>query len=232
MSAIIKTPISDKVNKKSGVTREDVLSTINSDSFPAIYVDDSAELSVSGGILKCGTLEVYLIEKTIIELVKILRDNGFNAFITDPKMSACPAILLNDFESKLITNIEADSSPLRLSEYHAKSSKNLVKLDELNIKREVLSIVDIEPAVDLHYSTDKRDELHYEIDGDLLYINNIHKSVVCLISYTVNKYFLFCSKENILNSYKIVDTYNKAEVNSIELFNLLKATNSNNKDVA
>lgn len=235
MSNIIKTPLSDRQSKAKSVTRSNILPLINSDATPSIYINDTTAISVSDGILRYGNKSIYLLNKTVIEIVGTLRDNGVNAFLTDIKMAGLPAILLNDFNSNSILVIDIESSPIRLSEYHGEYSKNLIALSESNIIRSIAAIVatNVRSGLDrdIFYSKDVDDLYSYEVSNDLLYVNNLDSPTKCIMSYSINNYFLFSSNENLLNTYNIIDKYNNAKINSHELDNLLKAINSNNKDV-
>jgi hypothetical protein len=225
MSDIIKRKISDRCNRKSGVSRNHILEHTKIDMFPSIMIDDQIDIIIEDGILYYGDSKIFLMDKLIVDIVRTLRDNGVNCFLVNQDVAAYPAILLDDIRSSTAIQIDVNSSPVRLSEHHAPTSMNLVTIDESKILRNIAVVADGNQSY-----LDDNSEFSYEVENGLLYVNNIGINTKCIMTYKISKYFLFSKRENVLNAHNAIDKYSRSNVYSHILLDTLKAINSNNKD--
>lgn len=219
MTNIISTQLSDKIKQAKDITRTKICATLQKNIFPGILINSEEYVKIENGLLSLESDSILLFGKTLIEIVKFLNDNNVDAWLTSSFLAGYPAILIQDFRSHTPIKISPDSSPLRLSEIHSISSNNLVVFSEDYISRDVLNVWE-----------NNKISTTYQRLNDLLFFDNIN-SVSCLINYKISKYFLFCGKENIVNTSKVIG-YDYGNVGrTTELDDLLIKINSENKDV-
>lgn len=219
MNQIIKTSLSDKVKKDTGITPSRISSELLSKAFPSILIESEEQITVNNGQLCVGPICILLSDKTIIEIVKFLRDNGISSFLTTPGVAGYPASLLLDFNSHVVININPESSPLRLSNIHSAYSSNLVVFSEDNIDRDILGVWN-----------NNVPSTGYERVSDLVFFDNPN-NVSCLVEYKINKYFLMCGKENTFTLSSVIDNHFSQENVTPEISDLLIKINSDNKDI-
>lgn len=211
MTKIIATPLSAKKSKESGVTHNKIQAHIQGKVYPSIYIDSEKRISVADGSIVISGKSFSLVGKTLIEIVKILRDNDVSADLTSSSVAGYPASMIQDFESVSTMSFNVKTSPFRLSEHHSKYVNNLLRIDESNISRTVHDITGTA----------------FERSEDLIFVTEVTPQTQCLMTYSLKKYFLFTGEENISNVHNIIDKHDS--LNS-EIFQLISASNSENKD--
>jgi hypothetical protein len=211
MNKIITTPLSTKRKKEKGVTHSNIQSEIKGKIYPSIYIDSEKRISVADGFINVGDTKHSLVGKTLVEIVKFLRDNDVSADLTTALAASYPASMIQDFESTSTLAFDVTTSPFRLSEHHSKYVSNLLDLSEDSITRVVHDVTNTS----------------FTRSEDLVFATQIGSQTTCLMTYSINKYFLFTGEENISNVYNIVD---KHETMNPEIFQLVSAFNSENKD--
>lgn len=223
----VSTRISDRINRPGSVTITGIRSSLDSAPFPSIYIETDREIEINNGILRIGNSSYPIIDKTTIEVVKILRDNDVpESYVASSKYEMTPAILLNNFSNIGFITSEVNQSPLNISEIHDTYIENIVNINHANITKEIISVYDNDQAV--LFSNDTEQNYHYYREGDLLFVNNLTEQTKLITKYSIEKFFLMSSYETVLN---LKDLISRSDLTP-QVITLLNIMNSNNKDIA
>jgi len=204
--------ISDQKKEKAGLTKKQINSKLLSGGYPAIYIESSRDLSIYNGIIKYEGDEFSISGMTILELVIKLNNAGINAFITRSSISFMPAELLLDIDNNTYFSKEVDVSPKDMSEIHNENILLVPAAEEDSIEREVVKVYSIRGGKTHHYK--------YQVNGSLLYINNIRAETVVLVRYKIKKFFIYMNEENITEAHYLIKKDRKNCSNEILLENV------------
>lgn len=225
----ISVPLSDRGEKNNSVTIRGIINELSNNSFPVVYIESDRSISVRNGILSIDGEKTILFNKSIIEIVKVLQDNDINAFLCAKKYEMLPSILLVEFESEGFLNIEANQSPVNITQHHDSYIDNIVNLEHANITKEVVSVYD--NTIGNKFTTNDQDDYFYNQKGDLVYINNITPSTEILTKYSVGRYFLLASEETVVELYDLVKEIDNQGFLDNSTEELLALVNKLNKDM-
>ena len=220
---VYKKDISDTRKPTSGITKNQINSELLSNAYPALYIESDKEIVFDNSTVIVDGSAQTISGKTVIEVVKILRDLNVDAYITRRSIGMMPAELLIDFKNQIIISEEIDVSPKDTTEIHHSNLMNVPGLEEASIDREIVSVYS--KNRDIEY-TSRNTEYSFYPEGDLLYINGLVDDTMVVLKYNINKFFIFMKDENFIEINKLLQ-YKDLNINNRIMLNNI---NSNNWD--
>jgi len=204
--------ISDQKKNKTGLTKQQINNELMIGGYPAIYIESNDNLSILNNIVECRDNTFSISGMTILELVVKLNNIGIDSYITNSSISFMPAELLLDINNNIYFSEGIDLSPKDMSEIHNRNILNVPGAEESSIIREIVKVYSFQNG-EIHNNK-------YQIDNNLLYINNITEETMAIIRYKLNKFFIYIGKENILETNYIIKKSKDNKSNKILLDNV------------
>ncbi|RLA68391.1 MAG: hypothetical protein DRQ78_00775 [Epsilonproteobacteria bacterium] len=218
-----KEKISDKKLKANCITKDQINRELTAKGFPAIYIETDLDFELSNGVVRLQDDNISLTGLTLAELVKRLRDNNIDAYITRDSIAMLPAELLIDIYRTVYVVEDVDISPKSMSEIHHKNLLNVPGSMESSIERRIVSLYSKKKKI--KYKTDGS-QFSYSLEGDKLYTNGLLPDTVVSVEYSMNKFFIYLSDENIIELSRLF----KHGTNNINRRIMINNVNSNNWD--
>jgi len=218
-----KSDISDKRQKPTGITKDEINSQLSTEGFPALYIETDLDFRLCSGVIKLKDITISLPGLTLIELVKILRENNINAYITRDSVGMLPAELLIDLYRTVYVSEDVDVSPKNIDEIHHKNILYVPGSLESSIERRIVSIYS--KKRNIKYKTDNS-QFSYRLEGSKIYTNGLLPDTKIIVEYSINKFFVYIKNENIIELSKLL-RYGQDNINKRMMINNV---NSNNWD--
>jgi len=220
---IFKEELSDRKKVVRGITKDQINSELMANGYPALYIETDSHIIFCNSTLTIDEISISLPGLTLIEVVKRLRENSIDAYITRNSIGMLPAELLIDFDNKIIITENVDISPKNIDEIHDKSILNIPALEESSILKTIVYVYSVNE--NRIYGTNNEIFSYYR-EGNRLFTNGLLEDTEVMIEYDINKFFIYINDENVIELNKLLDD----SIDSINNKILLNNVNSNNWD--
>ena len=205
----------DKPNSslKDGLYASSFEDQITDTKYPVIFVDltssDIEAISIKDGIMTItvNSTETYydMFSDIIINICKTINSvNGSNiAFVLSRKVACIPVLLLNNFSSRSVFDIDIDKSPINLKDFHPDILDNLIDMDDESINYTVKAVTDVDDET-----------VSYTLkDSSNLYVDGLGEIIV---QYDVRKFFLLARNLNVSTTKELNNYASTNEVTQFE----------------
>ena len=217
MTAIVTSRyISDRGNRNNLGMPDYINSMLKKDSRPGIYIEETQGLKYKDCTFLFGASKIYTEGKTLLAVIKELRDLGISAFLCHKSLAMYPAELLIPYNNYTYGEVDVDKSPKSLEEMHTKSSISVPLMRESSIERDIISVSSAECEVDHSF----------KIDQGALYTNDLAPDSKCIFRHKAIKFILYVSNTNFIELESMLSHKNR----SVSADLLFKSSSIRNTD--